>query len=316
MDGEVLRRLIREAGGGVRVRDLSGRTGTATAMHGGLAVVNYPDGVERRLDPAQLAWLADAIVRRLKEFGLNRLDWSELDGETRTLIRGNADQGRPYAIANPFAFLIAVAFDRGMPWEKAWRIPVEIKRKGCLDPRQLVSKDEPQLIGLLKDLAVRPRWGEEQGAKTLSSAARLVCSERFGGDAGAIWRDRSPAEVEKTLQEIHGVGAGIASMATRILHDDFGYFTGQELSQIDVKPDVHLVRVFQRLGITRGDSKLEAIQAAQTLNREFPGALDWPAWQIGRRWCRPTKPDCANCDLTEACTKRGVESDPPSPSRG
>ena len=55
MDGEVLRRLIREAGGGVKVRDLAGRTGTATAMSGGLAVVNYPDGVER-LDPAQLAW--------------------------------------------------------------------------------------------------------------------------------------------------------------------------------------------------------------------------------------------------------------------
>ena len=55
MDGEVLRRLIREAGGGVKVRDPAGRTGTATAMSGGLAVVNYPDGVER-LDPAQLPW--------------------------------------------------------------------------------------------------------------------------------------------------------------------------------------------------------------------------------------------------------------------
>lgn len=55
MDGEVLRRLIREADGGVRVRDLVGRAGTATAVTGGLAVVSYPDGVER-LDPGQLAW--------------------------------------------------------------------------------------------------------------------------------------------------------------------------------------------------------------------------------------------------------------------
>lgn len=54
MDGDVLRRLIREAGGGVGVRDLAGRTGTATAVSGGLAVVAYPDGVER-LDPAHLA---------------------------------------------------------------------------------------------------------------------------------------------------------------------------------------------------------------------------------------------------------------------
>ena len=59
VDGEVLRRLIRETAGGVRVRDLSGRTGTATAMRGGLAVVTYPDGVER-VDPAWLAWAGAA----------------------------------------------------------------------------------------------------------------------------------------------------------------------------------------------------------------------------------------------------------------
>ena len=56
MDGEVLRRLLREADdGGVRVRDLYGRTGTATAIRGGLAVVTYPDGVER-VDPGWLGW--------------------------------------------------------------------------------------------------------------------------------------------------------------------------------------------------------------------------------------------------------------------
>lgn len=39
----------------MRVRDLAGRTGTATAVSGGLAVVDYSDGVER-LDPAHLTW--------------------------------------------------------------------------------------------------------------------------------------------------------------------------------------------------------------------------------------------------------------------
>ena len=56
VDGEVLRRLLREAGdGGVRVRDLYGRTGTVTAIRGGLAVVSYPDGVEQ-VDPGWLGW--------------------------------------------------------------------------------------------------------------------------------------------------------------------------------------------------------------------------------------------------------------------
>ena len=225
-----------------------------------------------------------AVVERLREFGQTRdgSDWDELDRETRTLIRGN-----------PFAFLIAVAFDRGMPWQEAWRIPTEIDRQGCLDPALLASQGETDLIELLEGLAVRPRYGAKQGARTLSDAARLVW-ERFGGEAGAIWRDASPAEVEKTLQGIHGIGSGIASMTTRILRDDFGCFRGQE-RQIDVKPDVHLVRVFRRLGIIDDDSSNEAIRAAQRLNPEFPGELDWPAWRIGRRWCHPTEPDCVQC---------------------
>ena len=166
-----------------------------------------------------------AVVEGLKELGETRegSDWSVLDCETEQLVR-----------RNPFAFLVAVAFDRGMPWQRAWRIPVEIDHAGYLDSAKLASMGEPDLIKLIDGLAVRPRYGARQGARTLSDAARLVC-ERFGGDAGAIWSGASPAEVEKTLREIHGLGPGIASMATRILHDDFGCFRGQE-RQIDVKP--------------------------------------------------------------------------------
>ena len=234
-----------------------------------------------------------AVVERLKEFGKNRdgSDWSVLDSETERLVR-----------SNPFAFLLAVAFDRGMPWQKAWRIPVEIDHAGCLDPAQLASMSETDLVELLDGLAVRPRYGARQGAKTLSDAAHLVC-KRFDGDAGAIWNGVSPAETEKTLQEIHGLGTGIASMTTRILHDDFGCFRGQE-RQIDVKPDVHLVRVFRRAGLVNGDSPNEAIRSARRLNPGFPAELDWPAWWIGQHWCHATEPNCTQCPLTQVCAKR------------
>ena len=58
------------------------------------------------------------------------------------------------------------------------------------------------------------------------------------------------------------------------------------------------------LGIIDGDSATEAIRAARRLNPEFPGELDWPAWWIDQRWCRPTAPDCAQCPLTGDCAKR------------
>ena len=139
-----------------------------------------------------------AVVERLKEFGETResSDWNDLDCETEQLVRGN-----------PFAFLLAVAFDRGMPWQRAWRIPVEIDHADRLDPAQLASMDEPDLMELIDGLAVRPRYGARQGARTLSDAARLVC-ERFGGDASAIWTGASPAEVRRRCRRSMGSEPG------------------------------------------------------------------------------------------------------------
>lgn len=236
----------------------------------------------------------EAVAARLKEYGAKRQegeDWGGLGAESQELVA-----------SNPFAFLVAVAFDRGMPWRKAWQIPAEIHRRGFLDPQLLAGMSRPQLARLLDGLPVRPRYGVNHGAQTLSDAARLV-SQRFGGDASAIWRNASPAEAEKTLQEIHGLGPGIASMTTRILYDDFGCFQGQE-SQIDVKPDVHVLRVFRRTGLTNSDSEKEAINAARRLNPGFPGALDWPAWRVGQLWCHAAQPVCAPCWLTEVCPRR------------
>ncbi len=245
-----------------------------------------------------------AVVELLKEFGklYTGTEWAELDAESLSLVR-----------SDPFAFLIAVAFDQGMPWQKAWQIPTEINRRGFLDPKRMASMSQAELIGLLESLPRRPRRGTKRGARTLSDAARLVC-ERFNGDAGAIWTNSSPAEVQRTLQGIYQIGPGIASMATRILYDDFGCFREQE-RQIDVKPDTHLIRVFQRLGFIDNDSEKEAVNAARRLNPEFPGALDWPAWRIGNLWCHPTRPNCARCPLTKNCPKRISAPEPAGPPR-
>ena len=243
---------------------------------------------------ARMTTTEGKIGGRLKEFGTTpkcTSSWPELDPETENLVR-----------KNPFAFLVAVAFDRGMPWQKAWQIPKEIDRKGCLDPERLKSMPEAGLIELLDSLPIRHRWGARQGARTLSDAARLVC-EQFEGDAGAIWRNSSPAGVEKTLQEIHGLGAGIAAMATRILHDEFNCFKEQE-RQIDVKPDSLLLRVFRQAGLIEKESAKEAKRVARRLSPGFPGALDRPAWRIGQLWCHASELQCAPCPLTEVCAKR------------
>ena len=121
--------------------------------------------------------------------------------------------GRNFVFTNPFAFLVGAIFDRGMPWERAWEIPYWIDQEGMLDASKLAAMEESDLQCLLERLPVTPRYGSERGAKTLRDTAMLVVRD-FDGNAAAIWQNASPAEVEKQLQTIRGVGPGIASMVT------------------------------------------------------------------------------------------------------
>ena len=230
------------------------------------------------------------IAELLRAFSATReqKDWSELPDPVARLVR-----------TDPFALLIAICFDRGMPWARAWSIAWEVQRKGILQPERLAVMKEWEVVDLLDSLPVRPRYGTQRGAETVQDAAKLV-ADRYGGDTAAIWRDASPAEVERTLMEIRGVGKGIAAMATRILYDDFGCFRGKE-RQIDVKPDVHLLRVFRRAGLISSLSAADAVVAARRLNPEFPGALDWGAWRIGQVWCHARDPECGSCHLRGPC---------------
>ena len=76
-------------------------------------------------------------------------------------------------------------------------------------------------------------------------------------------------------------GSGIAHRG------DWGKFRGQE-REIDVKPDVHVMRVFKN-GLTQAEN--EAVKAAQRLN---PVSLHWPAWDIAVQAHQPPG-HCQRC---------------------
>ena len=92
-------------------------------------------------------------------------------------------------------------------------------------------------------------------------------------------------------------------MATRILHDEFDCFRGQE-GQMDIESDNLLLRVFRRAGLIEYESENQARKVARRLNREFPRALNRPAWRIGQHWCNAKEPECGICRLTALCPKR------------
>lgn len=145
-------------------------------------------------------------------------------------------------------------------------------------------------------------------ARQLPMAAAHVL-EHYEGDPRRLWNNtRDVVKVRDRMDALPGVGMALARMAVLMLARDYGVLGGHAaLPHLDVKPDIHVMRVFRRCGlIGRRGTRNEAVAIAQTLHPRYPGAFDAPAFNIGRTWCRPTKPNCAECPLTSACPRAGL----------
>lgn len=242
--------------------------------------------------------------------GVRQLVKEELLEFGTTLPKGGTFTGDEAADrflrSNPFAFLMAASLDRGARAESVWKTPwLLVQRLGHLDPDRLSRVASSELEQILRSLPKKPRF-PNQAAKTIISLAKLVSNE-LNGNADKAWVGKSVASVRGFLERVYGVGPGIAAMTVRILIDE-GVFQPQqaELMQIDIKPDVHVTRVFYRSGIASSRDGQECIYAARTLYPEFPGKLDWPAWEIGRKYCHESNPNCSKCPLCSVCPKEGV----------
>jgi len=208
-------------------------------------------------------------------------------------------------LSDPFAFLLAVIYDQRQRAESAWRYPHILKgRLGHLSPQRIA---EMRLIDLDYVFAQYPRlrYWRMGSARTLR-AAEMVCS-RYGDDASAIWlRDNpTPREIHMRLEEFDGIAQKKASMAANILVRDLGSVRVPEasLSEIDVSYDRHVRRVFLRAGLATEDSEDAMVEAARRLSPDYPGALDLPAWVIGREHCSNASPRCEACPIHGDCAR-------------
>jgi endonuclease-3 len=101
--------------------------------------------------------------------------------------------------------------------------------------------------------------------------------------------------------EFDGVGPKIATMAANILAREFK-IPLSDYSSIDNSADVHIRRVFARLHLCPPDASVEQIiYKAKALHPEFPGLMDLPIWELGRNWCKPNKPNCQKCYMSDLC---------------
>lgn len=210
-------------------------------------------------------------------------------------------------------FLLGCVFDRGVRWEWAWDAGKYLNKDlGDNNDPEKVWREIIKMKGeKLSDYMLSGNNGKafhrfwRTYAKHLPDTAKHLL-DNYDGDARSIWKDQgNPRIIEKRFDDIPLIGPAIAKMAVKILIKDFGQLQDkQQYKNLDVKPDVHVTRVFKRSGIVARDANMQAVvEAARKYSPEDPSILDTAAWNIGREWCFATKPACRNCPNSIFCFK-------------
>lgn len=202
----------------------------------------------------------------------------------------------------PHAYVLACLMDRQIKAERAWKIPFEIfKGYNTLEISDLVTI-EPSDLALFFSKNKLHRFNETM-AEIFYLGVKDI-SNKYNGNASEIWAGNpsSSAVVYKFL-EFKGSGIKISTMAANILARQFR-IPFSDFYSIDISPDVHIIRVMKRMGFVPNNASNDMIiYKARELNPEFPGIIDFSCWEIGRTWCKPTKPNCNECIVGADCKR-------------
>jgi hypothetical protein len=145
---------------------------------------------------------------------------------------------------HPHAFVLGCVMDRQISASKAWHIPQYFAMSlGSFSIESLA------------------RLSVSKVKRLMSGPPRLhrFPTAMYEGDASRIWSGTPPsAEVVYRFLEFDGIGPKIATMAVNLLAREFKVPFADHYS-IDVSADVHVRRVFVRLGLCAPKASVEEI---------------------------------------------------------
>jgi endonuclease-3 len=112
--------------------------------------------------------------------------------------------------------------------------------------------------------------------------------------------EKHGGEVPRTMDDLHALAGVGRKTANVVLGNAFGVNVG-------VVVDTHVTRLANRLGLAQGT---DAVKLEPELMRLVPQAewtlfSHWLIWH-GRRRCEARKPDCAGCEISPLCPRKGV----------
>lgn len=210
----------------------------------------------------------------------------------------------------PHAFVLACLMDTGVDADVAWTIPYRVfEILGTFDIHELYKVSTEQYAEMFNGDKKWHRYPVRNAGFFYDGVHKIVDNEFMSGDASKIWSGKpSSRDVILRFMDFKGCGFKVANMAPNILYRYYGV-EFSDYSFIDIAPDVHTMRVFQRLGLTpyvadQEIARIYTICKAREMNPEFPGIVDGLCWEVGRYFCNPSKPKCSKCPFNGFCELR------------
>jgi len=214
---------------------------------------------------------------------------------------GDLDKNE-FLFSNPTAFFFGVIFDQQVKAEKAWEAPYELKQRlGHIDVEKIAQMQGEELEKVFREGLCLHRFPGKTAKWIVNASKKIV--EEYDGKTKNIWKDvQRPNDLFLRLNDFKGIGQKKGSMAQNILINRMDIEVVNK-ENMDISYDIHIRRVFLRTGLVNQDNKKDILEIARKLSQDYPGKLDFPAWHIGKNYCRPSQPNCKNCPLEENCEK-------------
>lgn len=183
--------------------------------------------------------------------------------------------------STPYELLVATILAAQCTDERVNRVTATLFQK-YQGPRAFAEANTPELE---EDL--RPTGFYKQKAKSVQAMSRELLA-KFGG------------EVPRTLDQLVTLPGVARKTANVVLNTAFNIPSG-------IIVDTHVLRVSQRLGLTKQEKPEEIERELMKLIPEDQWTFFGPATVLhGRYTCTARKPKCEECPLNDLCPKIGV----------
>ncbi|MFZ0638078.1 MAG: hypothetical protein WAN33_03985 [Candidatus Acidiferrales bacterium] len=183
----------------------------------------------------------------------------------------------------PFEVIVGAILTQNTSWLNVERAITNLRRAHLLTPRALERVPFARLSSL-----IRSSGYFRQKAKKLKAFVRFLRAD-YSGSLARMFATPT-AELREKLLAVHGIGPETA--------DSILLYAGHK----DVfVVDAYTKRIFSRHGFVPEDVPYEELRALieAALPRDVSRYNEFHALlvQVGKNWCRPREPRCAECPL-------------------